>query len=247
VSQPLLEIEKVSKRFGGIEAVGDVSFSVAPGEIVGLIGPNGAGKTTLFNLVSGLQRLSSGEIRFQGQRISGRRPDQICRAGIGRTFQTTSLIAGMSAFDNVLLAARFRARPASGHGDARAETLAALELCNLADRAAALSEELTVSEQKRVEIARALATGPRLIMTDEVVAGLNGTETDEVLAILRRIAATGISLVFVEHDMRAVMAVSQRLIVLARGRLLAEGPPAEVAKRPDVISVYLGHRYAERH
>ncbi len=243
MSGALLELEKVSKRFGGIEAVGDVSFSVAPGEIVGLIGPNGAGKTTLFNLISGLQKLSSGEVRFRGERISGRRPDQICRAGIGRTFQTTSLIAGMSAYDNVLLAARFRPKG----GDAHAETRRALELCELGDRGAALTEQLTVSEQKRVEIARAVATGPQLIMTDEVVAGLNGTETDEVLAILRRVAAEGISLVFVEHDMRAVMALSQRLIVLARGRLLAEGPPAEVARRPDVISVYLGHRYAARH
>jgi branched-chain amino acid transport system ATP-binding protein len=239
----ILELTGVSKRFGGVEAVRDLSFSVARGEILGLIGPNGAGKTTVFNLISGVVEPSSGRIRFDGQDIHGKRPDQVCSAGIARTFQASSMLPGMSARENVHIASLFR-RERSGKS-ADQVTDQALALCGLTACADKNSDQLTTSEQKRLEIARACATGPKLIMTDEVVAGLNGVETDQVLNILQGINREGVTIIFVEHDVRAVMRVSHRLVVLAEGTLLAEGDPATVARSADVIRVYLGSRYAE--
>ncbi len=239
----ILELGGVSKRFGGVEAVRHLSFAVAPGEILGLIGPNGAGKTTVFNLISGVVEPTTGTIRFDGRDIQGKRPDEICTAGIARTFQTSSLLPGMTARENVHVASLFR-RKRDGRTPAQI-TDQALALCGLTGCASKESDELTTSEQKRVEVARAYATGARLIMTDEVVAGLNSVETDQILAILQGINREGVTLIFVEHDVRAVMQVSHRLIVLAEGALLAEGDPATVARSADVIRVYLGSRYAD--
>jgi len=239
----ILQLESVSRHFGGVEAVRNLSFSVSQGEILGLIGPNGSGKTTVFNLISGVVEPSSGQIYFNGQPFHGRRADQICAAGIARTFQTASLLPGMTARENVNIASLFR-RDKLGKLAAKL-TDHALELCGLTACAETTTEKLTTSEQKRVEVARAYATGAKLIMTDEVVAGLNAVETDEVIDILKTINREGITLIFVEHDVRAVMRVSHRLLVLSEGALLAEGDPAVVVGLPEVIKVYLGSRYAE--
>jgi branched-chain amino acid transport system ATP-binding protein len=242
--EPLLVLGDVSKSFGGVHAVANLTMEVRRGEVLGLIGPNGAGKTTVFNLVSGIQQPSSGSIRFAGQEIGGLRPDQVCRRGIARTFQTASFLPGLSVRENVALAAAFRERAkiaARRSADVVADALRRTELEDVADEPAEL---INVSQQKRLEIARAIATEPQLLMTDEIVAGLNPSETDELLRILVALNRDGTTLVFVEHDVRAVLSVSHRLVVLAQGKLLAEGEPRAVARSPDVIRVYLGSRYA---
>lgn len=240
----LLVLSGVSKSFGGVHAVAELDMEVRQGEVLGLIGPNGAGKTTVFNLVSGIQQPTSGSIRLAGAEIAGLRPDQVCRRGIARTFQTASFLPGMSVRENVELAAAFRDPikiRARRTRDVVADALARTELTDVADQPAEL---VNVSQQKRLEIARAIATEPLLLMTDEIVAGLNPSETDDLLRILVGLNREGMTLVFVEHDVRAVLSVSQRLIVLAQGKLLAEGDPRTVARSPDVIRVYLGSRYA---
>ncbi|TXL69720.1 ABC transporter ATP-binding protein [Vineibacter terrae] len=241
----LLEVRNISKRFGGVVAVEDLNFVIRKGEILGLIGPNGAGKTTVFNMISGIQRPTTGTITLEGQNLVGLRPDQIARKGVARTFQSSSFLPGMSVYENVYLAAAFRSLAAIQRRAAPDVTEAALRATGLVDVAERPAELLNVSQHKRLEIARAVATEPVLLMTDEIVAGLNNAETDEVLDILVRLNGTGITLVFVEHDVRAVLSVSQRLIVLAQGRCMAEGDPHEVARSPEVIKVYLGRRYAQ--
>ncbi|WP_326537495.1 ABC transporter ATP-binding protein [Pseudorhodoferax sp.] len=240
----LLELREVGKSFGGVHAVTALNMEVRRGEVLGLIGPNGAGKTTVFNLVSGLQKPSSGSIRLDGHEIGGLRPDQVCRRGIARTFQTASFLPGLTVRENVRLAAEFREpakRQARSSAAVVADALARTELAEVADEAAEL---INVSQQKRLEIARAIATEPQLLMTDEIVAGLNPAETDGLLKILTALNRDGMTLVFVEHDVRAVLSVSHRLVVLAQGKLLAEGEPKAVARSPEVIRVYLGSRYA---
>jgi ABC-type branched-subunit amino acid transport system ATPase component len=242
--EPLLVLSDVSKSFGGVHAVSNLSLEVRRGEVLGLIGPNGAGKTTVFNLVSGIQQPSAGSIRFDGQEIGGLRPDQVCRRGIARTFQTVSFLPGLSVRENVGLAAAFR-EPAKLKARRSDEVVAdALRRTELEDVADEPAELINVSQQKRLEIARAIATEPQLLMTDEIVAGLNPAETDDLLRILVELNRGGITLVFVEHDVRAVLSVSQRLVVLAQGKRLAEGEPLAVARSPEVIRVYLGSRYA---
>ena len=240
----LLELRQVSQQVGGILAVDRVDLQVHRGEVLGLIGPNGAGKTTVFNLISGIMAPSSGEILFRGEAIGGWRPDQVTRAGIARTFQAASFLPGMTVRENVEIAAMFRRPAARRARSAAAVTEAALEGTGLLAYQALPAEDLNVSQQKRLEIARAIATEPELLMTDEVVAGLTPAETDEILAILMGLNREGMSLVFVEHDVRAVLSVSQRLVVLAQGALLAQGDPQAVARSPEVIRVYLGSRYA---
>jgi branched-chain amino acid transport system ATP-binding protein len=242
--EALLELSEVSKVFGGIHAVNRVSLKVSRGEVLGLIGPNGAGKTTVFNLISGVMAPTAGSIRFLGEEIGGRRPDQITRAGIARTFQAASFLPGMTVWENVQIASMFRGKSARGLRAPNDVTEHALRRTELLDVARLPAEELNISQQKRLEIARAVATEPQLIMTDEVVAGLTPAETDAILAILMDLNREGMSLVFVEHDVRAVLSVSHRLVVLAQGALLAEGDPQVVARSPEVIRVYLGSRYA---
>ena len=246
-TQNLLEVRDVSRAFGGVKAVNGLSFDVRQGEILGLIGPNGAGKTTVFNLISGIQNPDSGSIQLSGQPIAGLRPDQVCAAGISRTFQTASFLPGMSTYANVELAAAFRPADKRRRRSTAEVTEAALRATDLLSVAHVDAEMLNVSQQKKLEIARAMASEPLLMMTDEIVAGLNPTETNEVLDILMRLNAVGTTLVFVEHDVRAVLSLSNRLVVIAQGQLLAEGDPREVARSPEVIRVYLGNRYAGNH
>ncbi len=243
----LLQLQQVSKFFGGVTAVNCVDLIVRRGEVLGLIGPNGAGKTTLFNIISGTIAASAGSIRFQGQEIVGLRSDQITRAGIARTFQAASFLAGLTAYENVEIAATFRKPAARRQRPVDSVVRDCLRRTGLADCADVLAEELNVSQQKRLEIARAVATEPELLMTDEVVAGLTPAETDEILGILMDLNRAGMTLIFVEHDVRAVLSVSRRLVVLAQGALLAEGEPQAVARSPEVIKVYLGSRYAAGH
>jgi branched-chain amino acid transport system ATP-binding protein len=243
----LLKVEGLSKNYGGVFAVRGVSFELRRGEVLGLIGPNGAGKSTLFNLVSGIVPPSEGAIYLEGRALHRLRPNEVCARGAARTFQSASLLAGMTVWENVHVASLFRPRERQGGMSAEQCTRRALALCDLADAARRPAERLTVSEQKRVEIARALATNPLLIMTDEVLAGLNPAEGDEVLCILRQINGEGISIIFVEHDVRAVVRLCDRVVVLAQGAKLSEGPPDEVVRDPAVIEVYLGSRYASRH
>jgi branched-chain amino acid transport system ATP-binding protein len=241
----LLRVDNVTRVFGGVTALNGVSFDVGPGEVVGLLGPNGAGKTTLFNVISGLLAPSSGGISLFGQSITGLRPDQICALGAVRTFQSASLLVGMTVWHNVHVASLFR--PANKRGDESAEacTRRVLDYCGLTHRLDAVAETLTIGEQKRVEIARAIASGPKLLMTDEILAGLNATDSESILQMLIGLKKEGISLIFVEHDVRSVMRISDRVVVIAQGKKLAEGKPEVVARMPEVISVYLGGRYAQ--
>ena len=241
----LLEVDDLSRHFGGLVALKSVSFSIGADEMVGLIGPNGAGKTTLFNLISGLLPPSGGDIRLSGESILGKRPDQINGLGAVRTFQAVSLISGMTVWDNVHAASLFRSRARAATRSSRECTLRALELCEIAHLADDFVDVITNADQKRVEIARAVASEPRLLMTDEILAGLNASDGERILDILRAIRASGVSIIFVEHDMRAVMSICDRIIVIAQGVKLAEGAPGEISRNPDVISVYLGGRYAQ--
>jgi len=242
---PLLEVVHAARNFGGVVALKDVSFQVFPDEVVGLIGPNGAGKTTLFNLISGLLPLSGGDIRLQGQSLSRLRPDQICARGAVRTFQATSLLGNMTVWDNVHVASLFRGAGGRAGLSAAECTTNALRLCEIEHLSDMAAEQVSVGDQKRIEIARAVASGPRLLMTDEILAGLNPTDAAQIVEILRKVRGQGISIIFVEHDMRSVMSLSDRVVVIAQGLKIADGPPREVARSPDVISVYLGGRYAQ--
>jgi branched-chain amino acid transport system ATP-binding protein len=239
----LLEGRGVTKRFGGLHAVEDLDFSVATGEIVALIGPNGAGKTTLVNVITGLLPIDAGSIVFEGRAIDGLRAHERNRLGIARTFQVVRPFRGLSVLDNVLAGALF------GRAEARAEASrprdraeAVLELVGLSAKAGLVAEQLTVADKKRVELARALATRPALLLLDEVMSGLTPTEVDEMIALVRRIHGSGVTVLLIEHVMRAVMSISDRVLVLQNGRKLAEGDPAGVAADPAVIAAYLGRR-----
>ena len=234
----LLGVERVGKSFRGLRAVDDVSFEVAEREIVALIGPNGAGKTTIFNLIAGAIPPDTGTVTLGGQTLNGLRPDQSCRAGIGRTFQIVRPFGQMNVRDNVIVGA-LRALPTVAEARRAAdEVLALLELEPLAERLAA---SLTLPERKRLEVARALATRPRLLLLDEVMAGLRPTEVDRMVATLRALNRdTGLTILLIEHVMRAVMALADRVVVLHHGQLIAAGTPAEVTRHPKVIESYLG-------
>jgi branched-chain amino acid transport system ATP-binding protein len=234
----LLEVEGLTKSFSGLRAAQDVTFAVGEGEIVALIGPNGAGKTTCFNIIAGVYRPDAGTVRLAGARIDGRHPDQICRAGVGRTFQLVKPFAGLSVLDNVVVGALNARRSV-----AEARTLAeeVLELLGLAAKRRQPAASLTLPERKRLEVARALATGPRILLLDEVMAGLRPTEVDLMVQVLRDLnARQGIAILVIEHVMRAVMALSLRVIVMHHGEIIAEGTPDEVTRNPAVIECYLG-------
>jgi len=240
VSAPLLEVRRVTKRFAGIVANEDVSFSVAAGEIVSIIGPNGAGKSTLFGCVTGFHRPSAGQVFFQGQEISGLRADRICRLGIARTFQIVQVIADMTVLENVTTGAFLR------HPRRREAMGLAMELLavtGLADKQSFLAAALTIADKHRLEVAMALATEPRLLMLDESMAGLTPVELKQIMALLREVRKRGVTLVVVEHVMEAVMQLSDRVIVLNSGRKIVEGTPREVVADPRVIQAYLGERY----
>jgi branched-chain amino acid transport system ATP-binding protein len=237
---PILEGKGVTKYFGGLAAVSNVDFHVDQGEIFGLIGPNGAGKTTLFNLVSAALVLKSGVIKFKGQRISGLKPHQICRKGIARTFQSVKIFPNMSARGNVSLGALFGTPTGVSATSTAKEVAELLEFVGLSAMSELPAADLTLVNQKRLEVAAALATKPELLLLDELMAGLNPTETAEAMKMVTKIRDKGITIFMIEHVMKAIMGVCDRIMVLHHGENIAEGTPQEIAASKKVIEVYLG-------
>jgi branched-chain amino acid transport system ATP-binding protein len=240
---PLMRVLGVTKRFGGLIALNNVSFELAPGEIIGLIGPNGAGKTTLVNVITGVEQPDSGEVFFEGQRIDGTPSYRIARRGIGRTFQIVQPFPRMTVLENVAAGALFAGKAASV-ADAKDRAAECLAFVGLSSVASLPASQLTLPGRKRLELAKGLATRPRLLMLDEVNAGLNATEIDGALDLIRAIAARGITILLIEHLMKVVMKASSRIIVLHQGALVADGSPAEVIKDRRVVEAYLGADFA---
>ena len=234
----MLDVSGVNMRFGGLVAVSDVSLDVPEGMIVSLIGPNGAGKTTLFAIVSGFLRPDGGSIRFRGEDITGLAPHAICRRGLVRTFQLVQPFAGLTVRENIAVGAHNRLSRRADALDHAAEIAGRLGMAAQLDQPAA---SLTVAARKRLELARAIATGPALLLLDEVMAGLNATEIDEIVGVIRGIRESGVTIFLIEHVMQAVMSLSDHTWVLNDGRLIAEGRPDEIAADPGVIEAYLGH------
>jgi len=238
MTQPILSVKGVTQRFRGLVAVDDVSFDVARGQIYAVIGPNGAGKTTLFNLIAGVYTPSAGTIDFEGARISGLAPEKICARGIARTFQIVRPFPGLTTLENATIGALLR------DSDPDAATIHAGEILrrlDLWDKRDARAGSLTLPDRKRLEVARALATKPKLLLLDEVMAGLRPTETDRLVAIFRDLAReTGVTILLIEHVMRAVMALAERILVLHHGAKLVEGAPAEIVRDQRVLDSYLG-------
>ncbi|HJT61270.1 MAG TPA: ABC transporter ATP-binding protein [Burkholderiales bacterium] len=234
----MLEVRHVSKSFRGLRAVHDASFEVPAGSINGLIGPNGAGKTTIFNVIAGVYAPDGGEIVFENKRIEGLRPDQVCAAGIGRTFQLVKPFAGLTVLDNVMVGAFLRERTAAG---ARMLANSILKKLNLDAKAALPASSLTLPDRKRLEVARALATRPRLLLLDEVMAGLRPTECDQMVEVFRDLnRREGLTILLIEHVMRAVMALARHIGVLHHGEVIARGTPEQVVRDPAVLECYLG-------
>jgi len=232
-----LEIRKVYRFFGGLAAIKDVSFELRQGEILGLIGPNGAGKTTMFNVVNGFYHPSRGEVLFKGKKISGSKPHQICQQGIARTFQVVKPLQRMSVLDNVVASAFLRAKDKRQAGEMALESLHFTGLYNDRD---VISRGLPLGKRKRLEIARALATLPEVLLLDESFAGLNPAELDDSVDIIRRIRDKGITIMIIEHHMRVIMAISDRIVVLNYGEKIAEGTPLDIRGNPLVVEAYLG-------
>jgi len=235
----LLEIERLNKRFGGLHAVRDLSFTVQQGEIVGLIGPNGAGKTTLFNLINGVLPADSGRIVLNGSEITGLKPYRVARRGIARTHQIVQPLANMTVLENCTVSACF-GRNNLPLARAREAALEAIAIAGIEGRTAMLAMHLTIAWKKRLELARALAGQPSLLLLDEVLAGLNPTEVGHMIEVIRRIRERGVTVLMIEHLMQAIMSLSDRIVVLNFGEKLAEGPPAKVANDAAVIEAYLG-------
>ena len=234
----LLAAADLSKRFAGLVAVDQVSFTVAGGEIFAVIGPNGAGKTTLFAMIAGALAPDDGTVTFAGARIDGLTPDAVCRRGIARTFQIVRPFPALSVEDNVVIGALLRRADLRS---ARAHARAVLEMLDLVDKRDAIASSLTLPDRKRLEVARALATDPKLLLLDEVMAGLRPTETDRMVAILKRLNRdTGMTILLIEHVMRAVMALASRVLVLHHGATIAQGTPEAAVREPAVIASYLG-------
>ncbi|RPI76568.1 MAG: ABC transporter ATP-binding protein [Desulfobacteraceae bacterium] len=233
----LLRVQGISKTFGGLTALQDVSFGVQAGEILGLIGPNGAGKTTLFNVVNGFYRPTRGEVYFKEEKISSYKPHRICKLGIGRTFQVVKPLQRMSVLDNVLASAFLRA---GNKTQARERALELLHFTGLYEDRDMISKGLPLGKRKRLELTRALATQPQLLLLDESFAGLNPTEINELMTIIREIRARGTTIMIIEHHMKVIMSISDRIVVLNFGLKIAEGTPREIGSNALVIEAYLG-------
>ena len=247
VATTQLALENVTKRFGGVAALDRVTFSVAEGEILGIIGPNGAGKTTLLNCISGVYRLDSGDIRWRGTSISGMASHKVARLGIGRTFQVVKPFGSMTVRENAAVGALFGSAEARLHPKEAFERAdEVLELVGLGSKARLSVTALTIPDRKRLEVARAVATRPRLLLLDEVMAGLNHVEIDEALEMVRAVHATGVTVVLIEHVMRVIVGLCHRAVVLDFGQVLADGQPEVVLRDDRVIQAYLGERYAAR-
>ena len=243
MAEPLLQVERVSRRFGGLMAVNAVSLAAAERRITALIGPNGAGKTTMFGLISGFLKPSGGKIRYCGEDVTGEAPHRLARRGIARTFQIVQSFGGLTVRDNVLVGAYLRHSSRERALAVAAQVAGELGLSAVLDRPAAT---LTVAGRKRLELAKALATEPKLLLLDEVLAGLNPSEIRDMVPIIRGLCARGIAIVMIEHVMQAVMSLAEHVFVLAEGRIIAEGAPSQVATDPAVVEAYLGRGAAAR-
>ena len=233
----ILEIKHVSKFFGGLAANSDVSFEMAQGMIMGLIGPNGAGKTTLFNCITGYYPPSKGEVIFDGRRMNGLQPDAVCKLGMARTWQKVRPLAKMTVVDNVMVGALCRTNSLK---KAREMAMEQVKVVRLEHRADFLAGGLPIGERKKLEVARVLATQPKLLLLDEVMGGLNPAESEEIIQLILDIRKLGITQMVIEHDMKAIMRISDRIVVLNSGEKLAEGSPEEIVKNPEVVAAYLG-------
>jgi branched-chain amino acid transport system ATP-binding protein len=239
---PILEGKGVTKYFGGLAAVSNVDFNVEQGEAFGLIGPNGAGKTTLFNLISAALTTKSGTIKFKGENITGLKPYKICRMGIARTFQTVKIFPDLPVISNVILGLHFGASSNMSSGEKAQKAAEYLDFVSLSGVKTAPAKDLTLANQKRLEVARALATNPELLLLDELMAGLNPTELAQAMDLVGRIREKGITVIMIEHVMKAIMNVCERIMVLHHGAKIAEGTPREIATSEKVIKVYLGDK-----
>ena len=238
----MLEVRELSKAFGGLKAVDSASLDVKAGEIVGLIGPNGAGKTTLFAAIAGFHKPDAGRIALEGKDITGLPPHRICAAGMVRTFQITQPFAKISVRENIMVGSYFRT---AGRREAIARAEEVANIVGMAGQLDQLGADLTVASRKRLELARALATGPHLLLLDEVMAGLNPTEIAEIVGIIQKIRASGVTILLIEHVMQAVTSLAERVYVLNQGRMIAEGTPAAIAENSQVVEAYLGHGAAK--
>jgi branched-chain amino acid transport system ATP-binding protein len=245
MNRSMLEIEALSKSFAGLMAIRELSLSVHEGEILGLIGPNGSGKTTFFNLVTGFLKPDGGMIRFKGKDITGQKPHRICQAGIARTFQLVKPFAEMTALQNVLAGRTYGSKPIRNMKHARLEAEELLEFTGLSGKRSVVAAQLGLVDRKRLEIARALATKPDMLLLDESMSGLNPAETEDAIRLIRRIRESGITVMLVEHVMKVVLGMSDRIVVINVGEKIAEGKPHEITGNKAVIAAYLGKRYAK--
>jgi branched-chain amino acid transport system ATP-binding protein len=236
----ILKVKNLTMKFGSLAAVDDVSLSVHKGEIIGLIGPNGAGKTTIFNCLTGYLTPQNGAVQFDGHLLTGMRPNQICRLGLARTFQIVQVFREMRTWENVIVGAFCRT---ANSAEAYRETMEILKFTGLYEKKDSLVSNLTIADHKRLEISKALATKPHLLMLDEAMAGLNATETIEAIELIKKIRGRGITLMVVEHVMEVIMSISERVVVFDSGKKIAEDTPEKIVKNPRVIEAYLGEAY----